>query len=714
MSELEIKMADFIRNIGITEDLLVCRERAHVGTSSYLNLLPNLFSVPPNSHTEPSSFNLFSWALLLHQCLSFGPTPSSSSPPSQSSSLKSTSLKTSLLARISSSAVRNRSNPFPNYSNTTFLTSRTHLFFHLSIIVSEILVLNILDIFSKRSSKLRLPISSAFAFIGISQYVWNLSRNQRFSFDWSISRFWELVVLALILLTAGLNLLTQLILTSISITTTEGSNSRHVRNFNPFPLNRFFQLDFSRIFFHPSNFPSLHDDFGTALFKLGASCLKTTRMNGMQVETIEIRTLETSYVEVNWKDGVGDQAQVKGVNQNENGLNNEIKRIQGDGFHNPRKEEEESPWLWETSVFQTLHTSVNRVRAIKDFLTEFYLLVRSFTVFVYQSFMNLSSVRRFLSSDQVYRIRRISNKVFKWCRLLWHGTKGERERELRIKTQEMLRLKEEREQKQLKEMIERRRKAREEINSSASGYNSIYTINDDDEEEEDDDWEERDSDEEIEGAGDEEEIARRNRERLFSPTPGPEEFAEEPDSNSLIQLARFDFNSRDAVGTSNTWSRAQGQEVRNRWNNSGSSSSPMQSHNQDYRDLNSNNFNNNDNNNFSDIFLAHFSNSNNSPMTRRSYQSRYNQSFDPSPSSASSQIAPISADPASHGLRAGALNQQLTDRNRRMMEEEQRKDLIDVMRARRIPINGNSNASGSLDYEKERMRTCVVCITEER
>lgn len=281
----------------------------------------------------------------------------------------------------------------------------------------------------------------------------------------------------------------------------------------------------------------------------------------------------------------------------------------------------------------------------------------------------------------------------------------------------MLRLKEEREQKQLKEMIERRRKAREGIlNSNASGYNSIHAINDDDEEE-DDDWEERDSDEEIEGEGDEEEVAKRNRERLFSPTPGPEDFEDEPDSNFLIQLARSDFNSRDAVGTGNAWSRAQGQEVRNRWNGNLGSSNPMQSHNQNYQDLNSNNFSNNDNNNFSDIFLAHFSNSNNSPMTRRSYQSRFNQGLNPSSSSASSQPAPIPSsfvNPASDSSRGGALNQQLTDRNRRMMEEEQRKDLIDVMRARRIPINGNSNASGSLDYEKERLRTCVVCITEER
>lgn len=56
---------------------------------------------------------------------------------------------------------------------------------------------------------------------------------------------------------------------------------------------------------------------------------------------------------------------------------------------------------------------------------------------------------------------------------------------------------------------------------------------------------------------------------------------------------------------------------------------------------------------------------------------------------------------------------QLQERNQRMIEEENRRNLIEVMRARRIPL-GSNDAAGGMDYEKERMRTCVVCCTDER
>lgn len=475
-------------------------------------------------------------------------------------------------------------------------------------------------------------------------------------------------------------------------------------------MERFQKLDFSRIFFHSSNFPDMNDDFSSALLKLGINCLKISRMNGMLNEVpLEVRIGETSWVEVI----DGGEVQVKeqaGRRIIGNGLQNEIKRIRGIGIEaydpNDKSAQRQNNGA---SILQTLILSPSRSRHIKNLFITIYDLFKFVILTSYEWFLNLSFVKKVLVSRTWVIMMRALGRGAKWVRLAWHGTKGEDARDERMRAQRTLAL--EREKRDLEQRIQQQRIQDEaRLRRNQAPINSIKDHIEGDEdynEDEDEDWDEEGSEDELEDDGLED-----RRERMFSPTPGPEEFEEEPDYNSLVELARSDFNRMMSNGELGGNDSSEG--LRNRFITSDQGSSCSTSQNQ----------------NFSEIFLAHFSNPIGNPLTRRNYQQRISQGSNFNPisfssalvrNSASSSASTSSAASTSNMMEtlsiggAGNLfsSHQLQERNQRMIEEENRRNLIEVMRARRIPL-GSNDAAGGMDYEKERMRTCVVCCTDER
>ncbi|KAN0064301.1 hypothetical protein ACQY0O_002492 [Thecaphora frezii] len=232
----------------------------------------------------------------------------------------------------------------------------------------------------KRPVAPRLVITSIFGALSSLHFVFTFQEGL-YPFMQAFSRCQELSLITIVLLTASLHALTMLL-------TGE-------------------RLEAGRLLFYRSNL-SIHDDWTLCLFKLGTSCLESTRLTGLSQEVAPLSTFEGPYVEIrcNGSAMIIDQGfSPSGIDGAPQGLAREIKRI--------KVEESTRP----SGIFSSarLHEAIR-------FWSKLYHTLRA--LFIIGSSKLCASLGL-----------RLPNWIYPWLRrlrLLWHGSNGEQQREERL------------------------------------------------------------------------------------------------------------------------------------------------------------------------------------------------------------------------------------------------------------------------------------------
>lgn len=262
-----------------------------------------------------------------------------------------------------------------------------HVYLSILIQVGEVLGLQACTCWTTPPIS-RLTLTSIFGLTSTLHYLHAIRSGDRgYPFLQSFSRAPDLGLIAIILLTLTLHTFTALITST--------------------------PLSFSRLV-DPRSLPLPTDDYSLALFKLGTACLSSTRLSGLDSDLIDVNTSKESWIEV-------DEGQVrvrspngKLIKSNEQGrigFNNEIRRIKssklpGNGRHPFRS----AAWRGRFRFFLTL---MRTIRGLAYWLG--------------------GKIADILPFDLPRpRTPQWAYKVFRYIRILWHGTNGEERRRLRI------------------------------------------------------------------------------------------------------------------------------------------------------------------------------------------------------------------------------------------------------------------------------------------
>lgn len=243
----------------------------------------------------------------------------------------------------------------------------------------------------------RLVVSGFFGITSLLHYAL-VANSGRYPFLEALSRTPEIALVLVVLLTVFLHALTMLVL--------EGGIQPH------------------RLLFSRSNLPSLDEDWGIALFKLGTACMESTRLTGLEREVEPLVAWEVPYIELSPSgriELVDPLSRRSSVSHPRRDASSQIEIGDFSGFSREVKEIRIDPSAHSSSSSTFGHAGLARVRAMVQFVVATLLVLRNIAVIMFRKVLHMIGLPDPSVPQWVFR-------AVRFVRLVWHGRNGEARR----------------------------------------------------------------------------------------------------------------------------------------------------------------------------------------------------------------------------------------------------------------------------------------------